>query len=86
MKYPLNALGLWFFTDFGQFYISDPDTEPKDDSGMWTPEASERSLAVGEGVVGVSILDFFLVRGLFQVFASEPSIPMEAWAPPPDSF
>jgi len=80
MESSRNAVGLWFFTDFGQFYICDPDTESDTSSpDFWNNEAFGRSIAASEGIIGVGVSDFGLVRGLFQIFGSEPNIPTEAW-------
>ena len=76
----IPAVALWFFTEYGQFYICDPDSDGLNRvQDFWTKEAFERSLAVSKGIIGVGVLEFGLVRGLFQVFPSAPNIPSEAW-------
>jgi len=68
---PLHTFVL--FADYHQFYLQDENASG-DLSNAWTPEATERLLAVAPGVVGVGT-------------ASDMNVPVEVEvraAPPPD--
>lgn len=49
----MQKLELMLFADYHQFYLQDDDDRFGDLSNSWTPEATERLLAVADHVVGV---------------------------------
>jgi hypothetical protein len=49
----MQTIELTMFADYHQFYLQDDDIRFGDLSNAWTPEATERLLAVADHVVGV---------------------------------
>jgi hypothetical protein len=49
----MQKIELSLFADYHQFYLQDDDVRFGDLSNAWTPEATERLLAVADHVVGV---------------------------------
>ena len=49
----MQQIDLTLFADYFQFYIQDDDESVGDLSDAWTPEATDRMLAVSDGVIGV---------------------------------
>jgi hypothetical protein len=63
MKYPLD-----FYTQYGQFYICDKDSE--NDTGkdsFWTSDAFNDRLAIGTGVLGIGTECYGPVKGELEI-------------------
>jgi hypothetical protein len=66
--YPLH-----FSTEYYQFYILDSKTKAQTDADdFWCPEADKRRLAIGEGLLGVTIMTYENVTGYLSILLKKP--------------
>jgi hypothetical protein len=69
----LEQHDLTFFTEYYQFYILDSETEAQTDSAdFWNDEAGKRKLAIGEGLLGVTVAKYAEIKVQFLVLSTEP--------------
>ena len=66
------------FADHHQFYLQD-EAAHGDWSEAWTPEASERLLAVAPGTLGIGTVRNMHVPVRLEVLGAEPAEDFEAW-------
>lgn len=71
-----TALNL--FADYFQFYLQD-ESAPGDLSGSWTPEATDRLLAVAPGAIGVGTVRNMEVPVTVEVLEAEPPLDTAGW-------
>ena len=65
---------LSFFTEYYQFYILDSETKAQTDApDFWNGEADKRKLAVGEGLLGVTVARYAEIKVEVRVLSSEPT-------------
>jgi hypothetical protein len=65
---------LSFFTEYYQFYILDSESEGKTDvPDFWNDEAGTRRLAIGEGILGVTVAKYAEIMVDVRVLSSEPT-------------
>ncbi len=70
---------LSFFTEYYQFYILDSESEGKTDApDFWNDEAGTRRLAVGEGILGVTVAKYAEIKVEVRALSSEPTEDAEA--------
>lgn len=63
---------LSFLTFYGQFYICDKGSpSATDDDSFWTDDAVQARLAIGEGILGVSIANNSEFNGEFELRTEE---------------
>jgi hypothetical protein len=75
-----NVHRLSFYTSYRQFYLVDADAEyDTADRGFWTTEASDRGLAVGDGMLGIGTASYGHIRCFFEFVRSEPTLPLSPW-------
>jgi hypothetical protein len=75
----MQAIELTIFADYHQFYLQDDDERFGDLSGAWTPEATERLLAVAEHVVGIGTVRSMNVPVRIEVRSTLPSLDPTQW-------
>jgi hypothetical protein len=64
---------LSFFTEYYQFYILDSETKAQTDAAdFWNDEADKRKLAIGEGLLGVTVAKYAEIKVDVRVLISEP--------------
>jgi hypothetical protein len=64
---------LSFFTEYYQFYILDSETKAQTDTAdFWNDEAGQRKLAIGEGLLGVTVAKYAEIKVEVRVLSSEP--------------
>jgi hypothetical protein len=69
-KYSLN-----FWSEYYQFYILDAETKAQTDAAdFWCDAAGERRLAIGEGLLGVTIATYGNVKGEVRILDNEPEL------------
>jgi hypothetical protein len=67
------------FADYFQFYLQD-ESRPDDDPGrLWTPEAVERLLAVGPGILMVGTVRNMTVPVTIGIYEAEPDEDANGW-------
>jgi hypothetical protein len=65
---------LSFFTEYYQFYILDSETKAQTDTAdFWNDEAGQRKLAIGEGLLGVTVAKYAEIRVEVRVLSAEPT-------------
>ncbi len=65
---------LSFFTEYYQFYILDSETKAQTDTpDFWNDEAGKRKLAIGEGLLGVTVAKYAEIKVDVRVLSSEPT-------------
>jgi hypothetical protein len=65
---------LSFFTEYYQFYILDSETKAQTDAAnFWNDEAGQRKLAIGEGLLGVTVAKYAEIKVEVRVLSSEPT-------------
>ena len=70
----INQHHLSFFTEYYQFYILDSASEGKTDApDFWNDEAGTRKLAIGEGILGVTVAKYAEIKVEVRVLSAEPS-------------
>lgn len=74
----MNRYDFELFADYFQFYLQDDDINLGDLSDAWDDAATQRMLAVAEGVVGVGTARNMDVPVTVEVHVGEPHIPDEA--------
>jgi hypothetical protein len=69
----MKKYDLKFSSEYYQFYILDSQSEGKTDApDFWNNEASERKLAIGEGILGVTIATYGNIKGEIRVLDKKP--------------
>jgi hypothetical protein len=72
--YPLN-----FWSEYYQFYILDSKTTATTDANdFWCPDAEPRRLAIGEGLLGVTIGTYGNVKGELRILTQKPELDTSA--------
>jgi hypothetical protein len=72
--YPLD-----FFSEYYQFYILDSKTTAATDApDFWCPDAEPRRLAIGEGLLGVTIGTYGKVKGELRILTQKPDLDTSA--------
>jgi hypothetical protein len=70
---------LSFFTEYYQFYILDSETKAQTDAhDFWNAEADKRKLAIGEGLLGVTVAKYAEIKVEVRVLSVEPNENAEA--------
>ncbi len=70
-----NQFQLSFFTEYYQFYILDAETKAQTDSeDFWNVAANIRKLAIGEGILGVSVAKYATIKVELNIFLEEPVV------------
>jgi hypothetical protein len=70
---------LSFFTEYYQFYILDSETKASTDApDFWNDEAGQRKLAIGEGLLGVTVAKYAEIKVEVRILSSEPIEDAEA--------
>jgi hypothetical protein len=65
---------LSFFTEYYQFYILDSETKAQTDAAdFWNDEAGQRKLAIGEGLLGVTVAKYAEIKVEVRVLSAEPT-------------
>lgn len=75
----MQTIELTLFADYHQFYLQDDDIRFGDLSNAWTPEATERLLAVSEHVVGVGTVRNINVPVHVAVDSQLPDLDPSKW-------
>jgi hypothetical protein len=69
-KHSLN-----FSSEYYQFYILDSKTTAQTDANdFWCPDAGTRRLAIGEGLLGVTIATYGNVKGEIHILTQKPEL------------
>jgi hypothetical protein len=69
----MKTYDLKFWSEYYQFYILDALTKATTDANdFWCPEADERRLAIGEGLLGVTIGTYGNVNATLHVLDKKP--------------
>jgi hypothetical protein len=70
---------LSFFTEYYQFYIFDADSKAETDAPtFWNQEAEKLRLAIGAGILGVTVAKYAEIKVKIQFLEEKPAIIMEA--------
>lgn len=73
-KKEIESHDLSFFTEYYQFYILDSETKAQTDaSDFWNNEADKRKLAIGKGLLGVTVAKYAVIDVKIKVLSAEPS-------------
>jgi hypothetical protein len=65
---------LSFFTEYYQFYILDSETKAQTDAtDFWNDEAGQRKLAIGEGLLGVTVAKYAEIKVEVRFLSAEPT-------------
>src|SRR3954470_13284169 len=75
----MQAIELTIFADYHQFYLQDDDDRFGDLSDAWTPEATERRMAVAERVVGIATVRNMQVPVRIEVTSQLPNLDPAQW-------
>jgi hypothetical protein len=75
----MQTLSLTVFADYHQFYLQDDDTRFGDLSDAWTPDATERLMAVADHVVGIGTVRNMSVPVHITVDADLPVLDPSQW-------
>lgn len=63
---------LEFYTQYGQFYICDKNaTGSTGSDDFWTDDAQEERLALEDGIIGVAVVGYTLVKAALHLLASK---------------
>ncbi len=64
-----------FFTEYYQFYILDAETKASTDApDFWCSTAEPRRLAIGEGLLGVTVAKYAKIKVDVKILNTEPAI------------
>jgi hypothetical protein len=75
----MESFGFSFSTEYYQFYILDSKTKAKTDAeNFWCTEADERRLAIGDGLLGVTIATYGKASVELLIRLNSPETIMEA--------
>jgi hypothetical protein len=73
-KYDFN-----FYSEYYQFYVLDAETKASTDAAdFWYPEAEPRRLAIGAGLLGVTIATYGGARGSLHIKTQKPDTILNA--------
>jgi len=75
----MQTIELTVFADYHQFYLQDDDERFGNLSDAWTPEATERLLAVSEHVVGIGTVRNMEVPVRIEVGSQLPNLDPSQW-------
>jgi len=75
----MQTVDLVVFADYHQFYLQDDDQRFADLSDAWTPEATDRLMAVADHVVGIGTVRNMNVRVQVSVAAELPELDLSEW-------
>jgi hypothetical protein len=65
---------LSFFTEYYQFYILDSETKAQTDTpDFWNTDSDKRKLAIGEGLLGVTVARYAEIKVDVRILSSEPT-------------
>ena len=74
----LGALEAEVYASHCQFYVADPDVEPRTDL-VWDGPSLERRLGAVDGLVAVGTVGYTFLPVRIELWAREPSLDLEAW-------
>ncbi len=75
----MKSYNLNFSSEYYQFYILDSQSEGKTDApDFWNDEAGERKLAIGDGILGVTIATYGNVNANVHVLDKKPQENIDA--------
>lgn len=75
----MDVYSLNFSTEYYQFYILDSKTKATTDADdFWCPDADKRRLAIGEGLLGVTIATYGNVNGELRILTQKPELDKSA--------
>ena len=66
------------FADYFQFYLKDEGADG-DLSENWTPEAVDRLLALGHGIIGIGTVRNMIVPVTVEIHDTEPDETLDEW-------
>ena len=75
----MQTIELTIFADYHQFYLQDDDERFGNLSDAWTPEATERLIAVAEHVVGIGTVRNTNVPVRIEVGPQLPTLDRSQW-------
>ena len=71
----METYNLDFSSEYYQFYILDAQSKGETDApDFWCPDADKRRLAIGEGLLGVTIATYGGVRGEIRILDNKPEL------------
>jgi hypothetical protein len=76
----MQIIELTIFADYHQFYLQDDDERFGNLSDAWTPEATERLMAVAEHVVGIGTVRNMNVPVRIELGPQLPTLDRSQWA------
>jgi hypothetical protein len=69
-----NKYELSFFTEYYQFYILDSTSPAKTDADdFWNTEANKRRLAIGAGILGITVAKYAEIQVEIRVLTEKPT-------------
>jgi hypothetical protein len=69
-----KIMKLSFFTEYYQFYILDSETKAQTDTpDFWNTDSDKRKLAIGEGLLGVTVARYAEIKVDVRILSSEPT-------------
>ena len=75
----MEKYNLDFWSEYYQFYVLDAQTKAvTDDANFWCPEADKRRLAIGEGLLGVTIATYGNVKSDVRILTAKPELDTSA--------
>jgi hypothetical protein len=75
----MDVYPLHFPSEYYQFYILDSKTKATTDTNdFWCPDADKRRLAIGEGLLGVTIGTYGTVRSEIRILTEKPAFDTSA--------
>lgn len=75
----MQKIELTIFADYHQFYLQDDDDRYGNLSDAWTPEATERLMAIAERVVGIGTVRNMNVPVQIEVVPQLPTLDHSQW-------
>ena len=75
----MQTIELTVFADYHQFYLQDDDSRFGDLSDAWTPDATERLIAVAERVIGIGTARSMKVSVRIEIAPELPSLEPSEW-------
>jgi hypothetical protein len=75
----MQTIDLIVFADYHQFYLQDDDVRFGDLSDAWTPEATDRLMAVADHVVGIGTVRNMEVPVHLAIVAELPDLDSSQW-------
>ena len=75
----MQTIELILFADYHQFYLQDDDSRFGDLSDSWTPEATEKLLAIADHVVGVGTVRNMNVPVHISISSDLPALNPKDW-------